>query len=240
MDEATKDVMHGVSPDLQCVDPSEACLLGSPIGGQESIDVVLKSKEKPLKLLGERLKLLHSHDALCLLRNALALPKILYVLCTAPCFLSTILSNLDNLQRSLLEAVCNVSLSDRSRSQASLPIRVDGLVIRNFTMLATSAFLASAAGSSSLLQRLLPPSLATDSCPFKVEALALWSQGHDSQPPTGVNASKQRDWDTPHIDTAISSLLSSADNTSRARLLASQQKEAGAWLSALPRYHLLA
>lgn len=65
------------------MEPTEACLLGSPLGGSKSIDDVLSSRKATLELLGERLKLLHSHDALCLLRNALALPEILYVLCTA-------------------------------------------------------------------------------------------------------------------------------------------------------------
>ena len=181
-----------------------------------------------------RLKLLHSHDALCLLRNALALPKILYVLRTAPCITSSILSDLDCLQRSLLEDICNVSLNDASWSQASLPIRAGGLGIRSFAMLATSAFLASAAGSSSIAQQILPSSVAISSCPFKEEALSLWSRSHDSEPPTGANASKQREWDTPIVEAALSSLLSSADEPAQGRLLAAQRKESGAWISAPP------
>ena len=234
VDEHTKQSILSVSPHLQCVDPSEACLLGSPIGGSGSIEAVLSSKKKSLELLGERLKLLHSHDALCLLRNALALPKILYVLRTAPCFSSPILSDLDQIQRSLLEAICNVSLNDVSWSQASLPISAGGLGIRSFVMLASSGFLASAAGSSLVSQRILPASLANVSCPFKNEALAVWSQGHDTEPPAGFNAPKQKAWDTPHIQATVSSLLSSADDASRGRLLASQRKESGAWLSAPP------
>ena len=89
----------------------------------------------------------------------MALPNILYILRTAPCFSSPVLLELDCLQRSLLEAICNVSLSDESWSQASLPIRADGLGIRKFAMLASSAFLASAAGSSLIAQRILPSSL---------------------------------------------------------------------------------
>ena len=234
VNEHTKQSMLSVSPHFQCVDPSEACLLGSPIGGSGSIEAVLSSKKKSLELLGERLKLLHSHDALCLLRNALALPKILYALGTAPCFSSPILSDLDQIQRSLLEAVCNVSLNDVSWSQASLPISAGGLGIRSFVMLASSAFLASAAGSSLISQRILPASLANVSCPFKNEALALWSQGHDTELPAGFNTPKQKAWDTPHIQATVSSLLSSADDASRGRLLASQRNEAGAWLSDPP------
>lgn len=78
--------MLSVFTHFHCVNPSEACLLGSPIGALRQF--------------------LHSYDALCLLRNALALPKIL--------LLPPILSDLDQIQRSPLEAICNVSLNDVS------------------------------------------------------------------------------------------------------------------------------
>ena len=70
--------------------------------------------------------------------------------------------------------------------------------------------------------------------PFKEEALSLWSWSHDSEPPTGANASKQREWDTPIVEAALSSLLSSADEPAQGRLLAAQRKESGAWISAPP------
>jgi hypothetical protein len=101
-------------------------------------------------------------------------------------------------------------------------------------MLASSVFLASAASSSLISQRILPASLANVPCPFRNEALTFWSQGHDTEPHTGFNAPKQKAWDTPHIQATVSSLLSSADDASRGRLLASQRKEAHAWLSAPP------
>ena len=101
--------------------------------------------------MGERLSLLHSQDALLLLRNAFSLPKALYVLRTAPCFESAILNNLDCLQRKLLESICNVQLDDNAWTQASLPILAGGLGIRSFARLAPSAFLASVAGSSQIV-----------------------------------------------------------------------------------------
>ena len=71
-DDGARDSMLAFSPSLQFVEPSEACLLGSPIGGPNSIDDVLSSKKASLELLGVRLKLLHSHDALCLLGSQLS------------------------------------------------------------------------------------------------------------------------------------------------------------------------
>ena len=135
-DDDTKCAILEVSPQLQYINPSDACLLGAPIGGPQSIISVLTAK-KTLERLGERLKLLHSHDALRLLRNALSLPKILYVLHASLCFLaSSLLSDLDDIQRSLLEAICNVSLKDVAWCQASPPISAGGLGIRRFAMLA--------------------------------------------------------------------------------------------------------
>ena len=74
-----------------------------------------------------------------------------------------------------------MSLNDSSWSQASLPIQAAGRARHHeFCHLATSAFLASAAGSSSTAQQILPSSVAISSCPFKEEALSLWSQRKES------------------------------------------------------------
>ena len=216
---------------FQITDP---CLLGSPIGGPQSSNQVLSTKKASLERLGERPRLLHSHDGLCLLKNALALPKVLYVLRTAPCFDSPILPELDSLQKSLLEDICNVHLSDEAWAQASLPVRAGGLGIRRFTKLATPAFLASAAGTSALTQSILPQALSGFSCTFRTDALSLWSRDHTEEPPIGPTATKQRSWDSPIINATVSSLLSSANAVDKACLLASQRKESGAWLNAPP------
>ena len=93
---STVSTLQSVLPGFRWVEPSEACLLGSPIGDLNP--KVLHSKHAILKTMGERLSLLHSHDVLLLLRNAFSLPKVLYILHTAPCFNSNILLDLDNLQ----------------------------------------------------------------------------------------------------------------------------------------------
>ena len=235
-DEQSKLEMLSRFPSLHPTVPSRAILLGSPIGGTEAINEVWESKIKQLKTLGSRLELLHSHDALCLLRSAFSLPKVLYILRTSPSFLSPLLANFDNVQRCLLESICNIRLSDQSWLQASLPINSGGLGIRSATMLAPFAFLASAAGTSSISLALLPPRLTSElaTCTFQAEALRLWNSYHPGDPPLGSSAGSQKAWVTPIVDAAVHSLTSSADSTSRARLLAAQQKESGAWLSAPP------
>ena len=133
-------------PSPRTVNCSNATLLGSPIADVDFIVDVIMRKIKMLQLLGERLNLLCSHDALTLLRHSFAIPRVLYTLRTAPCFLSSHLKSFDDILRSTLSSIVNIHLdSESSWLQASLPVKAGGIVIRKATQLATSAFLASAA-----------------------------------------------------------------------------------------------
>ncbi len=93
-----------------------------------------------------RLSFLPSHAALYLLRNAFALPKLLYLLRTAPCSDSNELAQYDDVLRAALASLLNVELSTAAWDQASLPLRWGGIGVRSALRLAPSAFLASAAG----------------------------------------------------------------------------------------------
>ena len=74
-----------------------------------------------------------------------------YVLRKSPSFTSSsLLGAFDGVLRALLESICNIQLSDLGWIQASLPVIIGGLGIRSVTMLAPSAFLASAAGTSEI------------------------------------------------------------------------------------------
>ena len=225
-------------PSIREISGHEATLLGSPIGSIESINFILAKKISNLRTLGERLKLLNTHDALCLLRNAFSLPKLMYTLRTSPCFQSTLLTTFDELQRSLLESICNIKLSDLSWKQASLPISGGGIGIRSAVMLAPSAFLASASGCTSISLAILPERLHSQVIPFRSDALCSWKSACPPQssiaPPVEAQASKQKFWDSPIVDGCFKALLSSSDAGTRVRLLASRQKEASAWLTAPP------
>ena len=95
VDELSKSSMLSSSPSFRTVDPAKATLLGAPIGGDRSLNIVWESTVEQLQTLGNRLAQLQAHDALCLLQNALAIPKVLYILHTAPSFRSTVLSSFD-------------------------------------------------------------------------------------------------------------------------------------------------
>jgi len=101
--------------------------------------------------------------------------------------------------------------------------------------LAPSAFLASAAGSSDLVNRILPPRLRSCGDAVSEEAISRWSLGLSEDPPSGQVSHQQKMWDTPRVSATYETLLEDAsDSSAWACLLAAASKESGAWLSALP------
>ena len=130
-DAPTRKAMVFEVPGLHNVSCSQATLLGSPIGKVECISDTIKEKTELLKLMGGRLSHLQSLDALLLLRHSFAIPKVLYTLRTAPCFLSPDLETFDETLRTSLTSIVNVRLDDVSAwLQASLPVRAGGIGIR--------------------------------------------------------------------------------------------------------------
>ena len=123
-DPATKEAMLHEVPGLQVLSRDEADILGSPIGSAEHIRDVIQEKIEQLQLMRDRIRLIHSHDALLLLRHSFSIPKLLYILRTAPCFQSLHLQANDELLRSILSSLCNMCLNDESTwHQAAVPVR---------------------------------------------------------------------------------------------------------------------
>ena len=212
-----------------------ATLLGTPIGSVGLIDSILVSKVDKLKIIGERLQHLSSQDALLILRNSMAIQKVLYILRTAPCYLSDQLNTFDDALRSILSDVLNVDLSnEQAWLQASLHVRAGGLGVRRAAQLAPSAYLASAAGCSTLVHQILP-SFCNSTDPNLDSAISSWNQGVSVPPPSSPNSTRQRAWDEPHVNATHSMLLDLVqDQQARARLLAVSCAESGAWLNVLP------
>ena len=237
-DKSTISSILSSFPNLHLTEPSQTALLGSPIGGIEAIEAAITSKVDDLQRMGERLVLLEAHDSLCLLRSAFSIPKLLYILRSAPCFLSPLLARFDNVQKSLLQSICNIQLTEISWLQASLPINSGGLGIRSAVMLAPSAYLASAAGSASISQAILPMDLDPTIPTIRSHALNFWGTlaGTSSSPPTGLPATTQKAWDLPVIEECFATILNHqcSDPRDLARLRACSQKESGAWLTAPP------
>ena len=224
------------APDLCRVSPSEATLLGSPIGQDVSINAAITDKVSSLKVMGSRLCLLTKHDAILLLRHCIATPRVLYTLRTAPCFRSPCLEDFDLELRSILSTVLNINLdNDSVWSQATLPVRNGGIRVRRATQLAPSTFLPSVAGCSSLINQIVPQRLRNTPDLAIAEAVHVWSRGHNQPPPPTPENTKQRMWDGPCVQANFEALLSTAtEPRSRARLLAAATSESGSWLNAVP------
>ena len=85
---SSRNCLLTVLPGAQTVDPSQASLLGSPIGDANCVTSAIQVKTATLQSMCERLNLLSARDAFTLLRSSLAIPKLMYLLRTAPCFAS--------------------------------------------------------------------------------------------------------------------------------------------------------
>ena len=123
-------------------------LLGAPLSVGPHLDSLLEERREELLLLSRRLQLTPAHDSLFLLRNVLTAPRLMHLLRSTLCIDSLVLPLNDAVLRESLSATLNVDLDDIRWSQASLPIRWDGLGVRSVVLLAPSAYLASATGTT--------------------------------------------------------------------------------------------
>ena len=214
--------------------PETATLLGTPIH-QAGVDDAVKAKRDLLESAVPRLKCMSGHEALFLLSHSLAIPRLQYLLRTAPCFLSKEPERFDDMIMNTLSTCLNIRLGSTERVLASQPVRWGGLGLRSATDLAPSCFLASVSASASLLDRLLPVRAlsAPDGC--RSQALTIWTAMSGSAPPTSSSdIALQRAWDDPICKSHSEMLISRANDADRARLLAGQATGSGAWLHALP------
>jgi hypothetical protein len=231
-------VPHPFFSNMPVLDKEHLTLLGSPVGGTESVEVVLSDKLNVLNTLATRLKVLDSHDALYLLRHCFSTPKLMYILRSAPCFSSDLLGSYDSCLREILEYILNVSLDDTSWMQATLPVRDGGLGIQRATTLATPAFISSFMASTALQEMILPPGVARSTAQLD-KAVTLWKANVDVAPPASA---VQREWCTPLYAKQKMQLLqkqtNEADAKRTARLKAISSPNASDWLNALPAHNL--
>jgi len=228
-------ITHSALRGFKTTPVCEMRLLGSPVMPGPEVSKALKEKTQDLRRAVSRLILLQAQDAMTLLRYSLSIPKLLYTLRTSDCESCPELTCFDDTLREGLSGIMNVDLSGEQWQQASLPVRDGGLGIRSAVLLAPSAFLASAAGTTELQARILPPTIAVvpDRC---VEScLKKWSSVSQSPVPIGVAAHSQKSWDSPCIQSVKKIQLERAeDQRDRARLLASRAAHSADWLFSLP------
>jgi len=115
----------------------------------------------------------------------------------------------------------------------TLPVSLGGLGIRMSKDIALSAFIASRHSTRGLVEEVLQKvdHLAEDS--ELSEAEENWRQ-RGAVLTEGSDLGKQKTWDLPLVERAHERLLESADQVTRARILASSCRESGLWLHAHP------
>ena len=208
-------------------------LLGAPLSVGLAMDSCLASRCADLSRAIESLYLVSAHDALLLLKTCLSASRLLFTLRSAFCQGHEFLVRVDDLQRSALCRICNVSLADDQWIQASLPVRSGGLGIRirRVSSLASSAFLASAAGTRLLQDRLLERSLVVCDGDFD----RCLADRAESTRPDKVLFGSQKAWDCLIVQSEYDRLLDGySEPGHRARLLAASAPHSGDWLHALP------
>ena len=135
--------------------PDQASFLGAPLLVGIIMDSLLKDMKTKLSRAFGRLALISAHDALVILRSCIGAANMTYMLRSSPCADHPCLPEIDSLLRRAACVIFNITLSDDQWLQASLPIGWGGLGIRSVTVLASSAYLASAAGTSALQSKIL-------------------------------------------------------------------------------------
>jgi len=228
MEDFTAIALSSPLADFVRVEKSEMMLLGAPVTKGKTHDKAITDKIEQLSRAIDRLSLHHAHDALVILKNNLAMPKLLYTIRTSDCSENPLLMRFDDTLRTGLSRILNVDLSNRQWLQASLLVENDGLEVRSAMMLAPSAFLASAASTLQLQQSILPEGIKelTDQPVVSVEN--SWTSLSGTSVPTSEARHIQKAWDRPvavnHIDQLISRTSSEVD---KARLLAATATHSG-------------
>ena len=104
----------------------DAVLLGAPLC-PEGVGKALRDKQQDLALMTGRLGFLPAHDSLFLMRGCLAIPRLLYILRTSPCYDSEELIFYDQSLKTALTSLLNVDLEEGRWSQASLSVLAWGV-----------------------------------------------------------------------------------------------------------------
>ena len=227
-------------PNIRFIDHSELTLLGSPLG-VSSMKSALKCKREDLQRMATRLTNLNPHEAFFLLKNCLAIPKLIYILRTAPCFENEeYLHEYDALMKNSLEKITNNSLNDIQWLQATQPVKLGGLGIRSAHQLAPSCFLSSAVGCAPLCAQILSKCqhsqlLHLISSPQILSARQKWSILAKSNVATESLVS-QKELDQVVVSSNNLHILELLKNhpVEISRLKSVSDKDASAWVNAIP------
>ena len=184
----------------------------------------------------DRVSDIDCHDAYFLLKDCLAIPKLLFFPRSAPLHESHKLLDLDTILKNGLTKVLNIDLDERKWRQLTLPVKMGGFGIRSVTDIALPAFISSYHKSKETMDIITPSSIKDE--PY-LDAHIAEQRWLDTPGITNDDLPKfksyQSNWDSPLCKLELTSLINEATNDlDRARLIGISQPHASDWLEALP------
>lgn len=214
-----------VTPGIRVVTDDELELLGSPLheNGMESFT---RRKFEKMLVLINRLPTLQSHYAYFMLKNCLAIPKMVYLLrCTPLWKFQNLLNEIDIQLKNAMESIANVQMNTDQWIQSSLPVNYGGLGIRSLLEISLPAYLASVNGVKDIVSTLINIQDYESEIPFYTEALARWNDIN--------NGKSQFLWDQINIKRIVTE-LKFPNEIEQFRFQLLQNKMSGAWLNVVP------
>jgi hypothetical protein len=226
--EASMDQIRPILSELRLTAKEDAQILGSPLL-DKAVRECLSSKQEALEKLTTRLQTIDAHPALFLLKNCFALPKLLYVFRSAPCYTHVdLLSQIDAVIQASAEKICNVRFDGIGWDQAKLPLRFGGIGLRSATDIAIPAFASSAAACRQLINGIL---IHTPESNVEEQVRQVWL---DSGLLVPIGDCRQQEWDNIGCTALSQALTPRLDQHRLACFSSASQRHSGAWLNALP------
>ncbi|KAL1448203.1 hypothetical protein WDU94_012273 [Cyamophila willieti] len=224
-----------IAPGILVKSKSDLELLGSPIF-DESVESFTSKKFEKIETMISRLQDVKAHFAYYLLKNCLTIPKLSYLIRTAPLWkFPCLIQNIDTKIKIVLENTLNVELNDQQWTQASLPVNHGGLGIRKLQDLSLPAFLASSFGVKCLVSTLINITDYETNLPNLKNALDCWKCLNPEKCP--IILEKQKQWNEINIQRIVNTLVFPSE-IDKFRFALLQNPFSGAWLNAVPSPNL--
>jgi hypothetical protein len=133
-----------IAPEIKLLKQENTYILGCPLY-DTGLSKALEKRTSELDNMTTRMCHLPSHMAFYLMQRAFSIPKMNHLLRCTPCWRSKLkLKQYDNVLRQCVSKFCNVNLeNDNSWIQATLPIKLGALGLRDVNKLCYPAFLGS-------------------------------------------------------------------------------------------------
>lgn len=225
-------------PECKIVSKQEAEFLGSPAGSADFVAKQINEFLDKFENWCTKLRGLNLHNTNFLLAKCLFTPKLGFLLRTAPTF-NVDLTSFTLRCRKIFSELYNINFYDEKIwSQATLPIKLGGIGIRDVSKLAPSCFISSIFSTAFLQSQVL--SNYTPSTDNELDdALQQWQLlANTAETPASVDKKHQRAWDNTMCKQMLESLISTSTTKDKARLVSASSDSAGDWLQCIPSANL--